>query len=164
MGRAAQVGDEIGSRVIAARLVRDLMRLAFLLERTYAPYPKWFGTAFRELSIAGRLGPHLARALSEGEPGLVAAYEIVAAAQNDLGLHPPVPARASGFYDRPFLVIHGGRFEQAIRGTIEDEAVLALPAHLGGVDQVSDSTDLLSYPRLRSRFRALYSTGRNHMT
>jgi Domain of unknown function (DUF4037) len=38
VGRTAEVGDEIGSRVIAARLVRDLVRLCFLLERRYAPY------------------------------------------------------------------------------------------------------------------------------
>ena len=31
-----------------------------------------------------------------------------------------------------------------------------LPEHLGGVDQVSDSTDLLSCPALRVRLRSLY--------
>lgn len=46
MGRAGTVGDELGSALIGARLVRDIMRLAFLMERTYAPYAKWFGTAF----------------------------------------------------------------------------------------------------------------------
>ena len=38
VGRTAEVGDDLGSRVLAARLVRDLMRLAFLQERRYAPY------------------------------------------------------------------------------------------------------------------------------
>jgi hypothetical protein len=155
-GRAALVGDELGSRVITARLVRDLMRLAFLLGKTYAPYPKWFGTAFGELPLADRLGPHLAAALDEGEPGLVAAYEVAAAAQNDLGLHPPLETEASRFFDRPFLVIHGERFAEAIRATITDPAVLALPPWLGGADQLSDSTDVLSYPAIRSKLRALY--------
>src|SRR3972149_1449254 len=48
MGRCAQVGDELGSRLVAARLVRDLMRLCFLMERQYAPYIKWLGTAFMQ--------------------------------------------------------------------------------------------------------------------
>jgi hypothetical protein len=46
VGRTAEVGDDLGSRVVAARLVRDLMRLSFLLERRYAPYSKWLGSAF----------------------------------------------------------------------------------------------------------------------
>lgn len=37
VGRCAEAGDELGSAVTAARLVRDLMRLTFLLERRYAP-------------------------------------------------------------------------------------------------------------------------------
>jgi hypothetical protein len=49
VGRTAEVGDELGSRVIAARLVRELMRLCFLFERRYAPYSKWLGSAFRGL-------------------------------------------------------------------------------------------------------------------
>lgn len=161
VGRAAQVGDEAGSRVIAARLVRDLMRLGFLLETTYAPYPKWFGTAFRKLDIAERLLPRLERALDaenwrQREAALVEGYELAAQRQNQLRICPPVEARASQFHDRPFLVIHGERFSDAIRATISDPAVLALPEHLGSVDQMSDSTDLLSYPALRSRLRALY--------
>jgi len=37
VGRCGQVGDELGSRIVGARLVRDLMRLCFLMERQYAP-------------------------------------------------------------------------------------------------------------------------------
>ena len=47
VGRAAEVGDELGSRMVAARLARDVMRLAFLLERRYAPYSKWLGSRSR---------------------------------------------------------------------------------------------------------------------
>src|SRR5262249_16124183 len=59
LGRTGEAGDEAGCRVIAGRLVRDVMRLAFLLERTYAPYSKWLGTAFARLACAQELGPHL---------------------------------------------------------------------------------------------------------
>lgn len=55
MGRAGLAGDEIGSALIASRLVRDIMRLCFLMERSYSPYPKWFGTAFRRLACAGEI-------------------------------------------------------------------------------------------------------------
>ena len=63
MGRAGQVGDEIGSTLIAGQLVRDLMRLCFLMEQQYAPYSKWYGTAFLRLEAASSLNPVLSLAL-----------------------------------------------------------------------------------------------------
>jgi hypothetical protein len=52
MGRSGEVGDEVGSRIITARLVLDLMKLCFLLQKTYFPYSKWFGTAFSRLKCS----------------------------------------------------------------------------------------------------------------
>lgn len=37
VGRCCQVGDGLGAGVVAARLVRDLMRLCLLIERRYRP-------------------------------------------------------------------------------------------------------------------------------
>jgi hypothetical protein len=161
VGRCAQVGDELGSRLVAARLVRDLMGLCFLLERQYAPYIKWFGTAFRQLQCAPDLLPALQEALgaTAWEPrqaGLVAAYEGVAEMHNALGITPPLPARATPFHARPFHVIHGDRFADALRAAITDPEVRALPEHLGSIDQWVDSTDVLSYPAWACRLRPLY--------
>ncbi len=132
MGRCAQMGDEIGSRLVAARLVDDLMNLTFLMERTYAPYRKWFGTAFRRLALAERLEPWLLAVLAaaswpERESAMVNCWHIVAAAHNGLGVTQPLPMEASQFYERPFLVIHGERFEQALLEAIDDPSVKALP-------------------------------------
>lgn len=103
VGRCAEVGDELGSAVVAARLVRDLMRLSLLLERRYAPYSKWLGSAFSQLGAAGTLLPSLRGALAatdyaERERHLCAAYEAVATRQNESGLVDPVdpsPARTT---------------------------------------------------------------------
>ena len=59
VGRTGDVGDDVGSWIIAARLTRDLMRLSFLYARRYAPYSKWLGTAFARLPIAADLLPHM---------------------------------------------------------------------------------------------------------
>jgi hypothetical protein len=59
MGSAGQVEDDLGSALIAVRLARDVMRIAFCLEREYPPYPKWFGTAFARLRSAPELLPPL---------------------------------------------------------------------------------------------------------
>jgi hypothetical protein len=63
-GRAAEAGDQLGWRVLVARLIRDVMRLCLLLERRYAPYPKWLGTAFARLDSAATVGPLLAAVLA----------------------------------------------------------------------------------------------------
>ena len=68
MGRCGQVGDDLGSRLVAARLVHDLMRLCFLIERRYTPYLKWLGTAFAQLECAAQLTPVLARILAARSP------------------------------------------------------------------------------------------------
>lgn len=164
MGRAGYVGDEIGSGLIGARLVRDLMRLCFLMERTYAPYAKWFGTAFARLACAGRLGPALEEALHardwhEREERLCAAYELVAAMHNGLGITEPVDGCARQFHDRPFRVIGGERFAEAIVRQVVDPEVRRLTERrlYGSIDQFSDSTDLACDAELRPALRALYS-------
>ena len=83
VGRAGYMGDELGSSIIASRIVRDIMNLCFLMERKYAPYPKWFGTAFKELKCANELLPILldvqsARTWKEREEELCKAYELIA--------------------------------------------------------------------------------------
>src|SRR5690606_29905564 len=56
VGRTGQRGDDLGSRLIAARLVATLVRLAFLVERCWPPYPKWAGTLFARLPVAATAG------------------------------------------------------------------------------------------------------------
>ena len=56
MGRTAEAGDELGSRLLSAQLTWDLIWLAFALSRRWAPYAKWRGTVFRSLPVAARLG------------------------------------------------------------------------------------------------------------
>lgn len=164
MGRAGISGDEIGSAIIASRLVRDLMRLCFLMEKQYAPYPKWFGKAFSQLKCAADLSPIFKKALSaeswkEREKFLVAAYEYVAQMHNRLNITDFVTAKAGKFFNRPFLVIHlYGKFAEAICRQIADPAVKKIAGRrfIGGIDQISDNTDILCDPQWRSVLRKLY--------
>lgn len=161
-GRCAEVGDDLGSRIVTARLARDLIRLAFLQARQYAPYPKWLGTAFAQLPGTGRLRGVLSRMLTarrwaERQRWLARSLELSAVAQNRLRLVPPLPARVSSFHGRPFLVIHADRFALALGKSIRDPATRALPPRLGSVDQFSDSTDLNDFPERTRRLSSLYS-------
>ncbi len=161
VGRTAQVGDDLGSRIVASRLVRDVMRLCFLYERQYAPYIKWLGTAFSQLDCAPAIEPLLLETLAatswrERERLLLRALSLVAQWHNRAGLTDPLDADPRPFYDRPFDVIGADRFESALMARITDEAVRQLPTHLGHVDQVVDTTDLLSSPNRLAGLRALY--------
>ena len=163
MGRAGIVGDEIGSALIGARLVRDLMRLCFLMERAYAPYPKWFGTAFNQLACAGSLSPSLRAALAaetwqERERHLAAAYERVAEMHNALGLTDPLPVEPRDFFGRPFRVIALHGYADALLSRVTDERVRRIAARrpVGGIDTFSDSTDILSHAPWRETLRKLY--------
>ncbi len=163
MGRAGSVGDEIGSAIIAARLVRDLMRLCFLMERCYAPYPKWFGTAFKNLSSGKFLEPILNQVLQakdwkQRQEHLASAYEYLAAMHNKLNITAPLPCKVQPFHERPFLVISMGTFSKAIREQIGDKAVqeLSHKVLIGGIDQICDNTDLLTDTVWRSALLELY--------
>lgn len=163
MGRAGLAGDEIGSALIGARLVRDIMRLAFLMERTYAPYPKWFGTAFRQLRCADELMPHLENALwaktwQAREKHLIPAYELVARMHNTLQITQTIPEKATDFWGRPFQVIAIHGFSDALLTQIKDPHVLQITQQrpIGGIDHFSDSTDLLEDNARRPLLRQLY--------
>ncbi len=148
VGRAGEVGDEVGSAVIAARLVRDLMRLCLLLGRRYPPYAKWLGSAFGRLPVAATLGPVLTRAVTaaawrEREAHLCRAYEAVARLTNTAGLARPLDPTVRGFHDRPFQVLDAARFAGALRAAVADPAVRALGAG-GAIDAVTDNSGVLT--------------------
>lgn len=159
VGRTAEVGDELGSRLIAGRLARDLMRLCFLIERRYAPYSKWLGSAFGSLAAASEVRPALERAVEAGdaaarEAAITEAYEAVARRHNALDLTNLVEASIRPFHGRPFLVIGASRFVDACLASVDDPTLRSLPL-VGGIDQLADSTDMAT-PRAARAARGLF--------
>ena len=158
VGRAGYAGDELGSTLIASEMVSGLMDLSFLIERRYAPYSKWFGTAFSTLEIADRLSAPLDRALHartwrEREEALGSGYEIVAEAFNDLEIAPRLTLEPMRMWERPFAVPWAD-FPGALTASISDPQVRDLVERwpTGGIDQVRD---ILWAPRFRTKVRDL---------
>lgn len=148
VGRCGDVGDDLGSRIVAARLTVELMRVCFLIEREFWPYFKWFGTAFSRLRGAPGLEPILHDVLSAAdwktrEAALGQAYLRVGVMHNELGITEPVEPRLAPFFGRPYLVPHAMRFVDALMGAIDSPALRAIPPYVGAVDQFADSTDIL---------------------
>ena len=158
--RTHEVGDELGSRVLAARLVRDLMRLALLQSRVFAPYSKWLGTAFARLGHVDRLDRVLADVLAadnypDRERALTTAYRLLGERHNALAITPAVDPEPRPFHDRPALVLGAERFAAACLATVADKGLLGLPL-IGTVDQFADNTDLLSNPSAYRRLIGAY--------
>ncbi len=159
VGRTWSVGDELGSRLLTARVARLLMQLCFLMEKRYAPYSKWFGTAFKRLESAARMGPLLEGAVAaaeyrEREQYLAQAYTLAAEMHNALGITPPLETRTrtyAGWHclrggiqelalddprnTRPHLCIFAGRFVEAIHAAIQSPEVKAFVPDKGSVEQ-----------------------------
>jgi hypothetical protein len=160
VGRTAEVGDELGSRIVAARLARDVMRLGFLLERRYAPYTKWLGSAFAQLECAEELRPPLERMLAADtfaarESAWIEAIEALARRHNALSLTAHLEPTVRTFHSRPFRVIDAGRFATACIESVSNSWLRDLP-RVGSIDQLLDSTDVLSVGTLARRLGDFY--------
>lgn len=167
VGRTGEVNDDLGSRLLALSLVRDAMRLAFLLERQYAPYSKWFGTAFDRLELAASLRPSLdtvvaAHTWPEREQALGVAFELLAQRTNTL-LARPLRTAPRRFHDRLFMVSAAAWFPRRLAKGITDEDVCRIIDRIGwvgSVDQWSDSVDLHGQMEaVRAAGRAMLDAG-----
>ncbi len=148
MGRCGELNDEIGSKIIATRLVKDIMKLCFLMEKQYTPYIKWFGTAFDNLKSSKKLKPVLNAVINSNdwktrEKHLSEAYEYLVKVHNSLNITKPLKAKVEFFHDRPFLVINGGLVASEIQKQIKDPIVKSIERNIGSLNQFSDSTDVL---------------------
>jgi hypothetical protein len=160
VGRTGLVGDDLGSRIIASRLVQDVMQLGYLQERNYAPYSKWFGSGFNRLKIAKKVLPYLQKVLfsetwQEREQNLGLAYLEMANNHNQLGVCAVINPTLSNFHDRPFQVIHAEMFANSLQASIADRKIRDLALY-GAVNQFCTTTDILESPEAVRRLRVLY--------
>ncbi len=154
VGRAADRGDDLGSRVVAARLAEVAMHLAHLLDRRWAPYAKWLGTSLHHLPRAHVVAAPLTLALTspswpDREQGLVDAARILSRLQAEVGL-PAVDDPVEPFWGRPYRGIRAD-VVTALEASIDDPDVRALPRGVGSVEQWSHNADVLTDPTRRLR-------------
>jgi hypothetical protein len=149
VGRTAQTGQPLQSRLLSAALVGDVMSLAFLLHRRWQPYPKWREAMFGKLPCAGELaGPLQVAATAsdwrDRETALAAAIEVLADAQRRRGL--PTPAAVvTRFWDRPYRTV-ADAVPGSLRAAISDPALAGLTVAAGSVEQWVDGVELLAKP------------------
>lgn len=153
IGRTAEAGDLRGSVLIACTLVRRIMEMCFLQERTYWPYPKWFGTAFSHLAAAPAVEPVLDRILAAADTGsreqaVNQALIQLAERHNALGITPEIPPQIADFQVgingavRPYPVLNTGSYVEACRKATADSAIARL-VPTGAIDQLTHADDAL---------------------
>ncbi len=149
VGRPGEVGDDVGSRLEAARLARWLVQVAFALERHYVPYPKWFGTLFAQLPIAKLLHPLLARVLQscnwqEREGSLCEAISLLLKEHVQQGLLLPLNIKPVPFFSRAQHVVDLGPVLNALRKPIP-ASIKALQNSLSAAGTINE---FLVHPKL----------------
>ena len=167
LARNIDSGDRRGARLLTARLCQLVMEMAYLQQRRYQPYPKWFGAGFQRLTPARDLGPLLDAALDQ-EPTLrpdgplQQALLVLAAAHNDLELSAQVEGTitdfAVGVNDavRPFPVLNTAAFIDATVDSITDPALAKLP-RVGALDQLTHGDDqLINFTTWPAELAAIY--------
>ena len=92
------------------------------------------------------------------EAGLTAAFSELAKIHHEDSSLPKVEWHIRPFFGRPFRVIHGD-FPAAIGGTIQSPELKGLIDRriIGGIDQISDNTDLLEDVERIKELRSLFA-------
>lgn len=138
-GRTGEVGDEIGSKIESSRLIRYIMRLAYLLNRKYILYEKWFGTVFSKLKIAEKLEPLLLAIFIEEDwkqrdKLLCESYMLLVEEQNKLEITPKIIVEPIPFFSRSMTIIDVKKVITELKKTIKPP-LDNIPS-IGSVDQL----------------------------
>ncbi len=159
VGRTGLRDVYLGSRLITSRIIRYIMRLAFLLEKKYIPYEKWFGFGFKELNIALKLEPLLIKCIEEKnwrkrEEILCESYLLLLDLQNSLILTPKLELSPKPFFSRDILIIDVKKIVEELGKTIK-HPLSRFTYPIGSVDQFMENANHLDINTL-NKVRKLY--------
>ncbi len=158
--RCSDVGDELGSRLVCARICERLIRLCFLYKKQYAPYSKWFGTGFKKLDIDPKIKELINEAICANdiktrENALVKAQSELAKLHNELNVTGPVNTEIEKYFTRDILVVFVDDIAGAISETILDKELKNIPL-IGALSEISNFTTLTYEPINYQNIKALY--------
>jgi hypothetical protein len=160
VGRCGHAGDELGASVLGASLTRTIMLLALWMEQQYAPYPKWFGSAFQQLKTAQTLMSPLEQVRrapdwQARDRALADTYTALLHRWNALGLIDPVDNAPQSFFGRPFQVIYGGKVAEKMAALLAGTPLAHYPL-IGNIDLITDSTDVVENNEVCAALRGLW--------
>jgi hypothetical protein len=146
VGRAVELSDLLGVKLVASRLVNILLKICFVLKERYLPYSKWFTHGFEQLGL-----PQIKQAaleiLTENEPEVIeqklaGLYTQVLSLQNECPGIPQIETGITTYYNRPYRVIMAEKIVNVLRASIKDESIRSLELTHVGLDNKIDGLDL----------------------
>jgi hypothetical protein len=150
IGRTGSRGDDLGSRLVTARIACRLMRIAFTISKKYVPYMKWMGSLFNRLSISSKLRSVLANALQSDdwlarERSICKASLILIKEQENRGIVTGIKPSCAKYHDRDQLVVEVGGIIDALRTSIKGP-LKDVKHPIGTINQFIDDVDMLTDP------------------
>ncbi|MFW9824918.1 MAG: DUF4037 domain-containing protein [Candidatus Thorarchaeota archaeon] len=160
VGRIGGMGDDLGSRIEASRLVRYIMQMAFMLAKKFIPYEKWFGIAFSQLPIATKLKPILLDILKENqweqrEKLLIEAYLLLVREHIQLGLIPNIEIKAIQYHNRSQLIIPIQKIIHKLVKGLDARYKDIRYQIFGTINQFIDSSNLLD-PEFSKKYKIFF--------
>ncbi len=158
--RCFDCGDEIGSIIICTRIAERLMRLVFLYENKYAPYSKWFGTAFNKLFIDENIKTYILAALNakniiDRENSIVYAQKLVGDLHNSKNLTDFVEIKVQLYFGRDIKVIYADKIVDKIMKKLQGTKFENIPL-IGTLSQVANFTNIFDNPIYKDKIKLLY--------
>ena len=143
IGRSIAINDYIGLKINSARIVNYLMKILFYLERTYIPYSKWFGSAFKKLAAYERFNKIVVNTLNETGPKMIerslcVLYEKVIEAHNKNDQLPFIQNKIRDYFSRPYKVIFAENIVTELIDSIKDGKIKKVDLKNYGQDIVLD--------------------------
>jgi hypothetical protein len=160
VGRTGSIGDDLGSRIEATRLVRHIIRLLFILNKRYIPYAKWLTTSFKQLDGALELSSLLKQILNsdnwrEREDLLCQAYLYLLKKQNELPITPMINLTPQRYHSRDQMVVDISKIIVELKKSLKSP-LSEIKYPLGSIDHFIEDTHILCDPHFAKNLHLLY--------
>lgn len=147
VGRAIDLGDFIGLKLISTRIVNTLIKIAFYMEKKYIPYGKWFSVLFNMTESGKILKDDINNLLTENNPKVIedilcVIYEKIIDMHNSCDFLPKIDNKVQKFHERPYKVIFAEGIVETLVENISTFKTEGIDLNRVAMDIKLDSMDL----------------------
>lgn len=147
VGRAIDLGDFIGLKLISTRIVNTLIKIAFYMEKKYIPYGKWFSVLFNMTESGKILKDDIKNLLTENNPKVIedilcVIYEKIIDMHNSCDFLPKIDNKVQNFHERPYKVIFAEGIVETLVENIKTFKTEGIDLNRVAMDIKLDSMDL----------------------
>lgn len=146
VGRAIELDDFVGLKLITSRIVNYLLKICFYLDKKYIPYSKWFGTTLKTITFYDQIQNLATTVLTENESVMIEKklckmYEKILNLHNMVGALPTLHCEIRNYHDRPYKVIMSDQIVDILIADINDNGLKSLNLAKIALDIKLDSVD-----------------------